>query len=146
MAEKTGWMEKRRHQRVTANLKVGYRVIETGEAQTLLSQDSYRETTADQLPGLSRSSSLYDAVTQNISTGGFCMVSDRAMPAGSLVEVRLDLPDYQTALKFLAEVVRIEPWSEGGTVLHRLGLKTLAINKEDITRMERYLADKMKNE
>src|SRR5208282_80568 len=79
MAEKSGWMEKREHERFLAALKVSYRIISTAEAQTILSQDSYRETTADRLPMISQVSPLYEAVTQDISLGGFCMVSEQAM-------------------------------------------------------------------
>lgn len=145
MAEKSGWMEKRQHERFLTALKVSYRIISTAEAQTILSQDSYRETTADRLPMISQVSPLYEAVTQDISLGGFCMVSEQAVPARTVVEVILTLTQTMTALKFMAEVVRTEPLSQGGSTLHRLGLKTLAIHKEDMTRMEQYLADKMGN-
>jgi len=70
MAEKSGWMEKRQHERFLAALKVGYRIIPAAEAQTVLAQDSYRETTAARLPMISQASPLYEAVTQDISLGG----------------------------------------------------------------------------
>lgn len=144
MTGKTGWVEKRQHERVVATIKVSYRVIESKQAQAILAQDSYRSTTADQLPGLSQVSPLYEAVTKDVSLGGLSILSEQPMPAGTVLEVGLTLPNFQTTLKFLAEVVRAEALTEMGRALQRSGLKTLAINKEDVTRMEKYLIDKMR--
>jgi c-di-GMP-binding flagellar brake protein YcgR len=144
MAGKTGWMEKRQHERVVATLKIGYRLIESKDAKKVLAEDSYRTTTADQLPGLAQVSPIYEAVTKDISAGGLCIVSEQQAPLGTVLEVSLTLPNYQTSLKFLAEVVRVDQLSEMGRTLQRWGVKTLAINKEDVTRMEAYLIEKMR--
>ena len=144
MAGKTGWMEKRQHERVVATLKISYRLIESKDKKKLLTDESYRTTTADQLPGLSQVSPIYEAVTKDISTGGLCIVSEQEAPLGTVLEVSLQLPNYQTSLKFLAEVVRVDAMTEMGRTLQRWGVKTLAINKEDVTRMEAYLIEKMR--
>jgi hypothetical protein len=47
-------------------------------------------------------------------------------------------------LKFLAEIVHAEPFTEMGRTLQRSGVRTLAINKEDVTRMEKFLIEKMR--
>ena len=144
MAGRTGWMEKRQHERVVATLKIGYRLIESKDKKKLLTDESYRTTTADQLPGLSQVSPIYEAVTKDISAGGLCIVSEQEAPLGTVLEVSLQLPNYQTSLKFLAEVVRVDAMTEMGRTLQRWGVKTLAINKEDVTRMEAYLIEKMR--
>ncbi|HET9869707.1 MAG TPA: hypothetical protein VFR02_04305, partial [bacterium] len=87
MTGKTGWVEKRQHERVVATIKVSYRVIESKQAQAILAQDSYRSTTADQLPGLSQVSPLYEAVTKDVSLGGLSILSEQPMPAGTVLEV-----------------------------------------------------------
>jgi hypothetical protein len=142
MAGKTGWVEKRQHERVVATIKISYRIIESKDAKAVLSQDSYRSTTADQLPGLSQVSPLYDAVTRDVSVGGLSILSEQPIPKGTVVEVGLTLPNYKTTLKFLAEIVYVESITEMGRALQRSGVKTLAINKEDVTRMEEYLIEK----
>ncbi len=144
MAGKTGWVEKRQHERVVATIKISYRVIEEKYAKAVLSQESYRSTTAEQLPGLSQVSPIYEAVTKDISLGGLSVVSDQLLPKGTVVEVGLTLPNYQTTLKFLAEIVHAEPFTEMGRTLQRSGVRTLAINKEDVTRMEKFLIEKMR--
>jgi len=135
MKGKTGWVEKRQHERVVATIKVGYRVIDPQQARSLLSQE---------LPGLSQVSPLYEAVTKDISLGGLSVVSDQMLPRGTVVEIGLTLPNYQTTLNFLAEIVHAEPFTEMGRSMQRSGVKTLAINKEDVTRMEKYLIEKMR--
>jgi len=144
MAGKTGWVEKRRHERIVATMKVSYRLIESQDAKKILSEDSYRGTTVDQLPGLAQISPIYEAVTSDISVGGLSLVSEQPLPEGTVMEVSLQLPNYQTSLKFLAEIARVEAFHEQGRPLQRSGVKTLAINKEDVTRMEKYLVEKMK--
>ncbi|HVM31985.1 MAG TPA: PilZ domain-containing protein, partial [bacterium] len=98
----------------------------------------------EQLPGLSQVSPLYEAVTKDISLGGLSVVSDQMLPRGTVVEIGLTLPNYQTTLNFLAEIVHAEPFTEMGRSMQRSGVKTLAINKEDVTRMEKYLIEKMR--
>jgi hypothetical protein len=142
MAGKTGWVEKRHHERIVATVKISYRLIDSKDAQAMLSQDSYRSTTAEQLPGLSQVSPLYEAVTKDISVGGLSVLSEQPIPKGTVVEVGLTLPNYKTVLKFLAEIVYVESITEGGRALQRSGVRTLAINKGDVTRMEEYLIEK----
>ncbi|MGH7740062.1 MAG: PilZ domain-containing protein [bacterium] len=144
MSGKTGWVEKRQQERIVTTMKVGYRIIESHKAKDLLAQNSYRNTTTDQLAGLSQVSPLYEAVTKDISLGGLSIVSDQPISVGSVVEVGLSLPNYQMTLKFLAEIVRTEPFVEMGRSMQRSGVKTLAINQEDVTRMEQYLIEKMR--
>jgi hypothetical protein len=142
MAGKTGWVEKRRHERIVATVKISYRIIAPQDAKEMLSQDSYRSTTADQLPGLSQVSPLYEAVTQDVSVGGLSVLSEQPILQGTVVEVGLTLPNYKTVLKFLAEIVHVESVTEMGSSLQRSGVRTLAINKGDVTRMEEYLIEK----
>jgi hypothetical protein len=139
MSTKSGWMEKRKHERVVATLKIQYRMFEEGDAKKILKDASYKETTVDQLSSLSKNSPLYHAVTRDISLGGMSLIGEHAFPIGAVVEVGLQLPHYKTVLKFAAEVVRSDSFVEMQRTMHRAGLKILAINRGDLEHISRFL-------
>jgi hypothetical protein len=139
MEDKSGWVEKRQHERIVATLKVGFHVIRSDEAQKLLENDRYKNTTAEQLPELSRKSNLYKAVTKDISLGGLALVSQEPLSRGMLMEVNLQLPSYHTSLKFLAQVMHVETFEEMGRPLYTAGMKIMAISKDDVQHIADYL-------
>ena len=144
MKTKSGWVEKRRQEKVLATMKVDYRVIHSDEAKKLLANDRYRDTTADQLPELSQKSSLYKAVTKDISTGSLTLVSQQSLTNGTLMEVTIHLPNYHTSLKFIAEIMHAETSEEMGMTIFNAGMKILAISKEDVQHIANYLIDQKK--
>ncbi|HVZ81474.1 MAG TPA: PilZ domain-containing protein [bacterium] len=141
MDKRSGWAEKRQHERVVATLKMEYHIVSGPDAQRLLSQADYSQTTVDQLPKLSERSSLYRAVTKDISMGGLALVSQNTLKPGMLLEVSLHLPNYKVDLKFLAEIRHVETTVEMGKTLHHAGIRTLAIHKGDVDRIAHYLTD-----
>jgi|HubBroStandDraft_1064217.scaffolds.fasta_scaffold366961_1 c-di-GMP-binding flagellar brake protein YcgR len=142
----TGWMEKRQHERVTSTLKVQYRLVE-GDAKKILKHVSYSKSTIEQVSELAQKSHVHHAVTRDLSIGGMALVGEQAFPKGAVVEVSLQLPHYKTLMKFVAEVVRSESFTEMQRTLHRAGLKILAINQEDIDHISRFLhIKKLQNE
>ena len=54
------------------------------------------------------------SVTDNISAGGVRFVSDEAMPLGSLLELKIELPGEGGSIECLARVVREEEGTEDG--------------------------------
>ncbi len=146
MSTKPGWMEKRQHERVLTSLKVEYRLVE-GSAKKVLKHENYSDTTLDQVVQMSAKSTVHQAVTKDISMGGMSLVGEQAFPMGAIVEVGLHLPHYKTQLKFVAEVVRSDAFTEMQRTYYRSGLKILAINKADIDHISRYLhIKKLQNE
>jgi c-di-GMP-binding flagellar brake protein YcgR len=144
---KTGWMEKRQYERIVANLKVQYRMVEEKDAKKVLKHSSYKDSAVEHLPELAKKSHVYHAVTRDLSLGGLALVSDHPFPIGSVAEVGLQLPHYKTILKFLAEVVRSDSFTEMQRTLHRAGLRILAINRDDVDHIGRYLhIKKLQNE
>src|SRR6185295_5661392 len=139
MITKNGWMEKRQHERVVATLKIEYRMFVEGDAKKILKGASYKETTVDQLASLSKNSTLYHAVTRDISLGGMALIGEHPFPIGAVVEVGLHLPHYKTVLKFAAEIVRSDSFVEMQRTMHRAGLKILAINRADMDHITRFL-------
>ena len=76
--------------------------------------------------------------------GGLALLGDQAFPVGAVVEIGLHLPQYQAVLKFLARVVRAESFIEMGRTIHRAGVQTIAINQDDLNRIEQYLINQAK--
>lgn len=141
MDRKTGWAEKRQHERVLATLKMEYQVVTGPETQRLLAHSNYNETLVEHLPELSQRSSLYKAVTKDISMGGLALVTQNPLRSGMVLEVGLRLPSYNVDLKFLAEIRHVETTTEMGKTLYHAGIRTLAIHKGDVERIAHYLRD-----
>jgi Tfp pilus assembly protein PilZ len=139
MTIRTGWMERRLYERVDATLRVTYRVIPKGELRALLSDPSYRDTTSDRLPALAKTSRVVSAVTRDLSVGGMALTGTDPFPRGDAVALFLYIPDAPAPVTIVAEVVRSEPTGGAGESAHRAGLKILAINREDVVRLEKYL-------
>lgn len=146
MGTKSGWVEKRQHERVLTSLKVEYRLVE-GSAKKALKHEHYSDTSLEQVFQMAQKSPVHQAVTRDISIGGMALVGEQAFPMGAVVEVGLHLPYYKTQLKFVAEVVRSESFVEMQQTYYRSGLKILAINKADIEHISRFLhIKKLQNE
>ena len=144
MGTSKGWIEKRQHERVVATVKVDFRLVDAKDSKSVLENVDYKNTTVERLPELSHKSSLYHAVTKDISLGGLALLGDQAFPVGAVVEIGLHLPQYQAVLKFLARVVRTESFIEMGRTIHRAGVQTIAINQDDLNRIEQYLINQAK--
>ena len=135
-----GWMEKRQFERIDATVKVTYTVVPKGELVRVMSDPAYRESSMDHLPELSKKSATVHAVTRDISMGGMSLVGTEDFPPDSALLIHLHLPGYPAPLTLLAEILRIQ--SEGspsaGTT-HRAGIKILAINRQDVVRLDKFL-------
>jgi len=141
MQKKSGWVEKRQHERVLATLKMEYQIVSGPEAEKLLGHENYKLTKKEHLPELSEKSSLYRAVTKDISLGGLSIVSQQPLQKGALLEISLHLPNYKSILKFLAEIRHVETTVEMGRTLFHAGIHTLAIHKGDVDLIGKYLID-----
>ncbi len=142
----TGWMEKRQFERIDASVKVTYCLIPKADLLSTLSNPSYRESTTDQLPELSKKSAIVHAVTRDISMGGMSLVGQVAFPPDMALEIHLYLPNYPAPITLIAEVIRADAESSGSNgSTFRAGLKILAINKQDVIRLDKYLlAEKLR--
>lgn len=139
MAMQKGWMEQRRHERVAATLKISYRVLDSQEKDGILQQPRYNQTTAEQLPQLAQKFHAYHAVTKDISEGGLSVSGEHPFTQGEHVEISLQLPQYNVAVTILAEVMRATSFFELGKTMYSAGVKILALNREDMDRLMKYL-------
>lgn len=139
MSMQKGWMEQRRHERVAATLKVSYRVLDAEERKDVLQQPRYNQTTADQLPQLSEKFHAYHAVTRDISEGGLSISGEHPFSTGDHVEISMQLPQYNVSVTLLAEVARTHSFFDLGKTMYNAGVKILALNREDMDRLMKYL-------
>jgi c-di-GMP-binding flagellar brake protein YcgR len=146
MDPKTGWVEKRQHERVVATLKVDYRIVDSKESKKILENPNYRDTTAEQMPYLSQQSQLYHVVTRDISLGGMALLGEEPFPKGAMVEIGLHLPKYQTVLKFLSQVMHTESFTEMGRTIYRAGVQFMAVNQGDLDRIKEFLISQQKKQ
>ncbi|HET9870418.1 MAG TPA: PilZ domain-containing protein [bacterium] len=139
---RTGWMEKRQHERIDASIKVAYHLVPKEGLLEVMSQPAYKDSTADHLPELSKKSSVIHAVTQDISVGGLSLVGQDPFPLNSALEVHLYLPAYPSPVTLLTEVMRSTAMAAGvNGQTYRAGLKILAVNRKDVIRIEKFLLE-----
>ncbi len=133
-------MEKRQFERIDASVKVTYALIPKAQLVSTLSDPAYRDSSTDHLPDLSKKSATVHAVTRDISMGGMSLVGEMAFPEDMAVEIHLYLPTYPVPLTMIAEVIRAQSESSGSNgSTFRAGIKILAINKQDVMRLDKYL-------
>ena len=140
MGLRQGWMEKRQFERIDATVKVTYTVVPKAELVRVMSEPAYRESSIDHLPELAKKSASVHAVTRDISMGGMSLVGSEEFPPDSALEIHLYLPGYPTPLTLLAEIIRVQ--SEGSPSsgpTHRAGIKILALNRQDVVRLDKFL-------
>ena len=136
----SGWMEKRQFERIDASVKVTYSLIPKAQLVSTLTDPAYRDSHADHLPDLSKKSATVHAVTRDISMGGMSLVGESAFPEDMAVEIHLYLPTYPVPLTMIAEVVRNQAESSGSAgSTFRAGIKILAINRQDVMRLDKFL-------
>ena len=147
VVDQQGWMEQRKHERVSTTLKVSYRILDEAEKGQKLQHPNYQQTTADKLPQLSQKFHAYHAVTRDISEGGLSLMGERPFTNGGHVEVTLQLPQYKASLTILAVVMRAGSFFEMGKTMYNAGVKIAAINAEDMKKLSNYLlAEKLRQQ
>lgn len=133
-------MEKRQFERIDATIKVTYCLVPKAELVQILSDPSYRESSADHLPELSKKSVTLHAMTRDISMGGMSLVGEHAFPADSALQIHLYLPGYPAPITLIAEVVRTQSENSASSgATHRAGIKILAVNRKDVVHLDKYL-------
>jgi hypothetical protein len=147
MTIQKGWMEQRHHERVAATLKISYRVLDDKEKSGALNQPRYSQTKAEHLPHLSQKFQVYHAVTRDISEGGLSVTGELPFSEGQHVEVSIVLPQYNVPITFLTEVMRAGSFFELGKTMYNAGVKILALNREDMDRLMKYvLSEKLRQQ
>ena len=128
-----------------ASVKVSYQIVGKDELVKVLTQAAYKDSTVADLPDLARRSTVFHAVTRDLTPTGMSIVTQEPVSPGTAVTVQLVLASTPTPVTLLAEVTEVGK-SEGlkGTS-YRAAVKILAINREDVVRIEKHLlVDRLK--
>jgi c-di-GMP-binding flagellar brake protein YcgR len=140
-----GKIEQRQFERITSTLQIKYYIIEKEYAEKLQLDAAYKDTTLESLAKMDRPNTPLQGVTDNISTGGLALVTDTPIAMGTHVVCDISMPNLPRPMRALAEVVRSD--SKEGRVIdrtistYRSGLKIIAINKDDLKRIENYIIE-----
>ncbi len=79
----------------------------------------------------------YLSVTRNISAGGLLFVADEAFPAGSILELFIELPHGEHPIECLSRVERVDEIEKGKS--YGIGVCFLDVTSADKTRLNRYV-------
>lgn len=139
MANESGFIEKRTAERVSAKIQVRFEPIDEEVAEKLIQQRGYRDLTQPMPANTRPLKDVMTVVTENISVGGLKLAGDRPFEEGKTLSIELLIPQMPLPIKALAMVVHCDP-DRNGEGKHTAGVRFLAINKEDVARVERYVA------
>ncbi len=139
MANENGFIEKRVSERVAAKIQVRFEAIPDDQAERLIHERSYKDLTQPMPANTRPLKDVMTVVTENISVGGLKLVGDKPFEEGHTLSVELILPQMPMPIKALAMVVRADR-NRNDEGRYTAGLRFLAINKDDVARVERYVA------
>ena len=140
-----GTIEKRQFERIVSQLQIKYYVVDNAYAEQLKTEAAYKDSSPEKLAAMQRPATALTGMTEDISKGGLSLVSETPLAVGTYVVCDITVPTLPRPLRALAEVVRSD--SKDGRVVDRTqtvykaGLKILAINKDDFTRIENYIIE-----
>jgi c-di-GMP-binding flagellar brake protein YcgR len=139
MADEQGVIERRQYERITAQFTVAFHLVETGDAERMSRPGGeYKDITVAHA-GTKMVKDVMTVVTENISLGGLKLVTPKPIKEGSTLGLELQLPGLPLPIKALAVVVRSEI-APNATGKHTAGVRFIAINKDDVAKVERYIA------
>jgi hypothetical protein len=128
-----------------ANLQIKYYVVDSVYAAKLKAEPAYKDSSLEKLAAQERPATMFSGVTENIAQDGLSLVVDQPMVIGTPLVLDITVPKTPRPLRALAEVVSTD--SKDGRIVDRtvttykVGLKIIAINKDDLTRIENYMIE-----
>lgn len=78
------------------------------------------------------------SVTKNVSAGGLLFVSNISLPVGSILEMKLELPDAEPPMQCMARIVRIVEVEPDKS--YNIGVYFLDIKSADRSRIKKYIS------
>lgn len=136
-----GSIEQRQFERLVAAMPIRFYLMDDESAAKLEADAAYRETRLETLASTPQPRTVLSGVTENISLGGLCLVSETPLNPGTFVVADMYPPSLPKPLRALAQVMR----SDRAAVVDRTapsfrnGLKIIAINKNDMKEIQNYL-------
>jgi hypothetical protein len=140
--EKSGFLEKRQHERILATLKASYERLDANRAFEIQNHPDYLAT--PNAGGFWNGSSALSGDTRDVSQGGLALLGQDPFQVGEHLLVKLELPQVSGHVTCLAEVRWTDEFDEMHRRVYRAGLKFLSLLREDVVRLNEYL--RLKNE
>ncbi|PIQ86877.1 MAG: hypothetical protein COV74_03330 [Candidatus Omnitrophica bacterium CG11_big_fil_rev_8_21_14_0_20_45_26] len=123
-----GFHNKRKYERLMINFPITYRIVDDQGQKT----DSKEKLSHPYGRG----------VTENISAGGISFLTRDPIKAGSILELKLEMPDQLDPIQCLGRTLRVMKvldWvGDAGGYRYKLAVLFLAINSVDRTRIENF--------
>ena len=132
-------MEKRQQDWISTTANVTYRILDHWEKEDVLNFPRYSATTIVQLPQLAKKFHTYHAVMKDISEGGVSITGDQKFTVGDWIEISILPPTYDTPVTMLAEVKWVTSLSQSSKEFNAAGVSTLALDRESMDHLSRFL-------
>jgi hypothetical protein len=144
------FLEKRDAERVSARLKIKFTPVEKSEATRILNQGDLSDVFAaahvnQPETGTPAEQAHKDAFTENISISGMKLSGDlrlvggKALNEGTYLLVEIQVPDAPMPVHALATVIWSDADHSTTPVSFHAGLFFVAINKQDVMKVARFL-------
>lgn len=131
MSLKSGWIEKRWHERKAASWEVTYQVIGSEEAAVLCRE--YRTSTQSfsQREGQADS----HAIVHDLSVNGLAVIGPQSLASGTKLLLYVHHPSHLSSLVVVAEVVHSVAQSREAGSFYRSGMKILGVDENSFHRV-----------
>jgi c-di-GMP-binding flagellar brake protein YcgR len=130
---KSGFVEKRQHERVQVALKASYQLLTEDKAKSYRNNPDFIEQDSKQEAFFSKGNA------KDLSEGGMALVGTEAFQVGHKVLVMFEIPSRQAELTYIAEVRWVQQFEEMKRPMYRAGLKFLYLNKGDAKKLHEYV-------
>ncbi len=128
-------LEKRRYERFKAGLQVKFRVVGPTEEATLVKAGAFAAPSA--VEGSAQEvRDIHRVLGEDISLGGLRITTPYPLAEGTRLWLQVSIPGVPLPLNAVGEV----RWSRRSGSLCSSGLKFHSISKDDLARVERFLA------
>ena len=141
--QKSGFLEKRQHERVSATLKASYEHLDANRAFELQNHPDYLAT--PETGGFWSGSAAIEGNTRDVSQGGLALLGPDPFQVGEHLLVKLELPQVKGPVTCLAEVRWVDEFEEMHRRVYRAGVKFLSLLREDVVRLDAYIHGKKKS-
>jgi hypothetical protein len=135
-----GWIEKHRQERVETTIRVRYRVLDQRSADALLTENAYKDTLLDQVIQSAQGNRMLEGFMRNLGESGLYLAGDNCVNKGQFVMLELILPSvHQKIVRVVAQAVEDGAEEEKSSVVHRSGIKIMAIHNDDLKALQNYI-------
>ncbi len=143
MEKNTGWLEKRKHERVDVVIKIKFTPLNEKEISSLNIKENYQSVDSTVLSEFSKQEKTLEAITQDIGSGGIMIVSNTPLFFGQKLLIEMVLPNARRTLRALVRVVRVQEDRGKAAPAYRAAIQIISINQADLEDLERFVQNQI---